>query len=149
MHLNADAYTPVDEKLIPTGEIMPVKGTPMDFTTPQPIGSRIAQVPGGGYDHNYVINGKAGDLNLAARVRDPQGGRVMEIRTTEPGVQFYTGNFLNGTLKGNGGAYPKHGGFCLETQKFPDAPHHPNFPSILFRPGQEYRQTTVHRFAAE
>jgi aldose 1-epimerase len=149
MHINADAYTPVNEQLIPTGEIKPVKGTVMDFTTPQPIGSRIAQVTGGGYDHNYVLNGKAGEAKLCARVREPKTGRVMEIRTTEPGVQFYTGNFLDGKLKGNGGTYPKHGGFCLEAQKFPDAPHHPTFPSILLRPGEEYRQTTVHRFATE
>ena len=149
LHVNADSYTPVDAKLIPTGKIEPVKGTPMDFTTPQPIGSRIAQVSGGGYDHNYCLNGKAGETKRCARVRDPGSGRVMEIHTTEPGVQLYTGNFLDGKLRGNGGTYPKHGGFCLETQKYPDAVHHPHFPSIILRPGEEYRQTTVHRFAAE
>ncbi len=145
--LNADAYTPVDQGLIPTGEIKPVKGTPMDFTSPKTIGSRIDQLDIGGYDHNFVLNGKAGRMKLCARVYEPTSGRVMEIRTTEPGVQFYTGNFLNGTLTGkNGRVYHKHYAFCLETQHFPDSPNKPQFPSVILRPGQTYRTTTVHKF---
>ncbi|HEX2973314.1 MAG TPA: aldose epimerase family protein [Tepidisphaeraceae bacterium] len=146
--LAADHYTPVDATLIPTGQIAPVKGTPMDFTTPTPIGQRIAQVPGG-YDHNYCLRGPAGTLALAARVLEKTTGRVMEVSTTHPGVQFYTGNFLDGTLKGNGGVYRKHFGFCLETQHYPDAVHHPNFPSILLRPGQTYTQVAKYRFSVQ
>ncbi len=152
LQLNADHYTPSDATLIPTGEILPVAGTPMDFTRPAPIGARFDQLTGDprGYDHNYVINRSAEGLALAARVRDPASGRVMEVRTTEPGVQLYTGNFLDGSLTGKGGQrYERHAGFCLETQHYPDAPHHPNFPSIVLRPGATYRQTTVHRFLAE
>jgi len=152
LQLNADHYTPSDATLIPTGEILPVAGTPMDFTRPAPIGARFDQLTGDprGYDHNYVINRSAEGLALAARVRDPASGRVMEVRTTEPGVQLYTGNFLDGSLTGKGGRrYERHAGFCLETQHYPDAPHHPNFPSIVLRPGATYRQTTVHRFLAE
>ena len=153
--INADRFTPVDKDLIPTGEIKPVKGTPMDFTRPMAIGSRIEQVPGG-YDHNYVLNSsppscfrkKAGGLALAASVYEPKTGRVMEIFTTEPGIQFYTGNFLDGSVKGKGAVYNKHNGFCLETQHFPDSPNKPNFPSAVLKPGEKYTQLTVHRFSA-
>jgi aldose 1-epimerase len=148
----ADQYTPVDDTLIPTGEIKPVKGTPLDFTTPTAIGARIDQLKGnpGGYDHNYVLRGGGKSLALAARVHEPKTGRVLEVLTTEPGVQFYTGNFLDGAHKGHGGvAYRKHYGFCLEAQHFPDAVHHANFPSVILRPGQTYRQTTVYKFSAK
>jgi len=144
--LEADKYTVVDEGLIPTGELRDVKGTPMDFATPHAIGERIAQVPGG-YDHNYVLRSGGGPLALAARVYEPTTGRTMEITTTEPGIQFYSGNFLDGTITGKGGrVYQKHFGFCLETQHFPDSPNHPNFPSTILEPGQTYRTMTVHRF---
>jgi aldose 1-epimerase len=144
--LNADKYTPVDEGLIPTGEIRSVKDSPMDFTAPCSIGSRIEQVAGG-YDHNYVINSSGGTLALAARIHEPTSGRVMEIYTTEPGVQLYAGNFLDGTLTGKAGkVYKKHYGFCLETQHFPDSPNKPNFPSAVLLPGQKYTSETVHRF---
>lgn len=134
--LNADRYTVTDAQLIPTGEIVPVKGTPLDFTTPARIGERMAQVtqPRGVYDHNFVINGGGKALVLAARVREPQSGRVMEVRTTEPGVQLYTG---------------RSGRFCLETQHFPDSIHHPNFPSTILRPGGKFASTTAFRFAAK
>lgn len=145
--INADAFTPVDEELIPTGEIRPVGGTAWDFTVPKLIGSRIADVPGG-YDNNYVLRGGGGKLDLAARVREPQSGRVMEIWTTEPAIQFYTGNFLDGTITGKAGkVYKKHFGFCLETQHFPDSPNKPNFPSTILRPGETYRSLTVHKFS--
>jgi aldose 1-epimerase len=152
MMIAADKYTPVDDTLIPTGEIKSVKGTPLDFTTPTPIGARIAQLRGnpGGYDHNYVLRTEGKQLALAARVVEPKTGRVMEMYTTEPGVQFYTGNFLDGSLKGKGGvAYQKHHGFCLEAQHFPDSVNHPNFPSVILRPGQTYTQTTVYKFSAK
>jgi len=144
--LNADHFTPVDEGLIPTGEIKSVKGTPMDFTTATPIGSRIAQVKGG-YDHNYVLNSSDGSLALAASVYEPKSGRVMEISTTQPGVQFYTGNFLDGSNKGKGTVYNKHSGFCLETQHFPDSPNKPQFPSVVLKPGEKYTHLTVHKFS--
>jgi aldose 1-epimerase len=149
MMIAADRYTPVDATLIPTGEIAPVKGTAMDFTRPATIGARIAEVKGG-YDHNYVLNssGSAKPL-LAARVKEPGSGRVMEVLTTEPGVQFYSGNFLDGTVKGVGGTYHKHYGFCLETQHFPDSVNRPNFPSTILEPGKTYRQTTIYRFGTE
>jgi len=143
--IDADRYTPVDEGLIPTGEIRSVKG-PMDFTKPMAIGSRIDQVPGG-YDHNYVLNSGGGELALCAKVYEPSSGRVMEILTTEPGVQLYSGNFLDGSITGKGGkVYEKHYGFCLETQHFPDSPNKPEFPSVVLRPGEEYSTTTVHKF---
>jgi aldose 1-epimerase len=145
--INADAYTPVDAELIPTGEIRPLKDTPFDFTAPHTIGERIAQVEGG-YDHNFVLRGGGGTLNLAARIIEPESGRVMEIRTTEPGLQFYSGNFLDGTISGKGGrTYQKHAGFCLETQHFPDSPNRPNFPSTILRPGQVYESQTVYKFS--
>lgn len=149
--LAADHYTPVDETLIPTGEIAAVSGMAMDFTRPQTIGSRIQNVPGtaGGYDHNYVLTDTKSLMKLAARVRGPASGRILEIWTTEPGVQFYSGNFLDGTIHGKyGRVYAKHAGFCLETQHFPDSIHHPHFPSVILRPGERFESTTVHRFLA-
>jgi aldose 1-epimerase len=144
--INADRYTVVDKTLIPTGELRPVEGTPMDFRKPHSIGERIPTVEGG-YDHNYVLNRKGKGLSLAARVLEPQSGRVLELSTTEPGLQFYSGNFLDGSLKGKGGVkYEKHSGFCLEAQHFPDSPNHPEFPSVVLRPGQTYRQETVFKF---
>jgi aldose 1-epimerase len=147
MQILADHFTPVDDVQIPTGEIKPVKGTPMDFTKPMTIGSRIKQVPGG-YDHNYVLNSSDGSLALAASVYEPKTGRVMEISTTEPGVQFYTGNFLDGSVKGKGAVYKKNTGFCLEAQHFPDSPNKSDFPSVVLRPGEKYSQLTVHKFSA-
>lgn len=144
--LNADHYTPVNAQLIPTGQIAPVAGTPLDFTQPTAIGQRIGQVPGG-YDHNFVLSKPVSSaLTLAAMVREPGSGRVMEVHTTQPGVQLYTGNFLDGSIRGIGGVYPKHFGFCLETQHYPDSVHHANFPSIILEPGRVYLHTTVHRF---
>src|SRR5262249_6085811 len=153
MQLFASKITPTDETLIPTGKITPVKGTPYDFTEPMTIGSRIKEIKGnpGGYDINYVIDDWDGKkLKRAARVREAKSGRVMETLTTEPGVQFYTGNFLDGKVKGKGGAvYRKHAGFCLEAQHFPDSPNKKEFPSVVLKPGQKYRQTTVYRFSAK
>jgi aldose 1-epimerase len=150
--LAADRFTPTDNELIPTGRIDPVAGTPFDFTSPRAIGSRIGAVPGpapGGYDVNYVLPDHAGTLAFAARVREPKSGRVMEILTTEPGIQFYSGNFLDGTLTGKAGVpYRKHAGFCLETQHFPDAVNQAAFPSIIREPGKPYTSKTVHRFSA-
>jgi aldose 1-epimerase len=147
LSINATKYTPVDNGLIPTGELKSVKGTPMDFTTPTAIGARIAQVEGG-YDHNYVLDGGGGSMVLAARVYEPTTGRIMEILTTQPGLQFYSGNFLDGTITGKGGkVYKKHYGFCLETQHFPDSPNKPDFPSVVLNPGDHYRQETIHRFS--
>ena len=148
----ADNYTPVDETLIPTGEIKPVKNTPMDFTKPMTIGSRIDQLKGnpGGYDHNYVLNSGGKNLTLAVRVKEPKSGRVMELYTTEPGIQFYTGNFLDGSIKGKyNTVYKKHAGFCVEADHFPDSANKTNFPSIVLRPGQTYHQLTVHKFLTE
>jgi len=141
----ADRYTVVDDKLIPTGELKPVKGTPFDFTTPHAIGERIAQVPGG-YDHNWVLNQATGQ-HSAATVYEPTTGRTLEVTTDEPGVQFYTGNFLDGSLKGkNGVVYGQHAGFCLETQHFPDSPNQPKFPSTVLKPRQTYHTTTSYTF---
>jgi aldose 1-epimerase len=146
--LNADNYTPVDEGLIPTGEIKSVKDSPMDFTKPMTIGSRIGQVEGG-YDHNYVLNNGGGSLALCAKVYEPTSGRTMEIHTVEPGVQFYTGNFLDGSITGKSGkVYKKHYGFCLETQHFPDSPNKPSFPTVALKPGEKYTTVTVHKFYA-
>ena len=151
--INADRFTPVDAGLIPTGELKPVKGTPFDFTTATAIGARIGQNDpqlkiGNGYDHNWVLNKGSGGLTKAAEVYEAKSGRVMEVWTTEPGVQFYTGNFLNGTLKGKGKTYGFRSGLCLETQHYPDSPNKANFPSTTLRPGQTYQTTTVYRFAA-
>jgi aldose 1-epimerase len=148
----ADKYTPTDATLIPTGEIQLVEGTPYDFRKPTPVGARIDQLKGepGGYDMNFVLNQEGKALVLAARVYEPRSGRVMEVHTTEPGVQFYTGNFLDGKLTGKGGiVYKKHSGLCLETQHFPDSPNKPNFPSTILRPGMKYQTTTVHRFSTK
>jgi aldose 1-epimerase len=152
--LNADRFTPVDKNLIPTGELRPVKGTPLDFTTQTKIGARIDDgyeqlVLGHGYDHNFVINRKADDLELAARVYEPSSGRVLEVSTTQPGVQLYTGNFLDGTVTGTQGhVYKRRYAFCLETQHFPDSPNHPEFPSTILRPGETFHSKTVFKFSA-
>jgi aldose 1-epimerase len=151
LQLDADSYTPVDTTLIPTGEIRAVAGSPLDFRKPAAIGARIAQLSGnpGGYDHNFIVNGKPGALRHAARVFDPSTGREMEVWTTEPGIQFYSGNFLDGSVKGKHGIiYGKHSGFCLETQHYPDSVNHPEFPSVILRPAETYNQTTVFRFSA-
>jgi aldose 1-epimerase len=153
--INASLFTPVDATLIPTGELRSVAATPFDFRQPTAIGARIEQKDeqlgfGGGYDHNFVINRKDPGLALAARVLEPTTGRVLEVETTEPGVQFYTGNFLDGTITGKGGrVYQKRYGFCLETQHFPDSPNQPSFPSTVLRPGQVYESRTVYRFSVQ
>ncbi|MDM7924486.1 MAG: aldose epimerase family protein [bacterium] len=151
----ADHFTPVDATLIPTGEIRPVDGTPFDFRKPTKIGARIGMdddqlKKGRGYDHNWVLNGWDGTLQTVAAAYDSASGRVMEVLTTEPGMQFYSGNFLDGTLTGKGGIrYNRRSGFCLETQHYPDSPNHPNFPSTVLRPGETYKTTTVYRFSAK
>jgi aldose 1-epimerase len=143
--VKADDYTPVDSTLIPTGEIKPVKGTPFDFTSATPIGARIDSVKGG-YDHNFVLNSKDGSLNLVAVVTDSVSGRKLEVFTTEPGLQFYTGNFLNGSIKTSDGKEIKqHTAFCLETQHFPDSPNEPKFPSTLLKPGEKYHSITKYK----
>jgi len=153
--LNADSFTPVSKDLIPNGEIRLVEGTPMDFRRGKAIGSEIAdgyEQLGftGGYDHNFVLNDYDGSLKPALRLYESGTGRVMEVLTTQPGMQFYSGNFLDGTLIGrNGITYVKYAGLCLEPQHFPDAPNHPNFPSTVLRPGEEYKQTTVYRFSTD
>lgn len=150
LRLHADHYTPADAGLIPTGEIAPVKGTGLDFTTPRALGERIKDFDSfaKGYDHNFVINGGGGKLTLCARVEEPVSGRVMEISTTEPGVQLYTGNHLDGKRTGVGGIVcGRHSGFCLETQHYPDAINKPGFPSVVLRPGQTFRSATVHKFS--
>jgi aldose 1-epimerase len=147
--INADRYCVVDDTMIPTNELRPVKGTPMDFTTPHALGERIAQVPGG-YDHNYCLNSPGAAPGFAARAKDPKSGRVLEVWTTQPGVQLYTGNFLDGTLKGpSGRIYPRNAGFCLETQHYPDSPNHPDFPTAVLKPGETFDQTTIWKFSAE
>jgi aldose 1-epimerase len=157
LQIHADRFTVVDETLIPTGELRPVEGTPFDFRRPEVIGSRIdaddEQLAfGGGYDHNFVVDGwtEGGGLRPAAVLHDPASGRTMEVLTTEPGMQFYSGNFLDGSDFGKGGvAYGHRTGLCLETQHFPDSPNQPAFPSTVLRPGETYRSTTVYRFSAE
>lgn len=150
--INADKFLPVDKGLIPTGELRPVKGTPFDFLQPHKIGERInadeEQVKtGGGYDHCFVLNKKSGnELSLAAKVSDPASGRQMEVWTTEPGIQFYTGNFLTGTPGKRGKPYNYRGAFCLETQHFPDSPNQPSFPSTVLKPGETYSSTTIYKF---
>lgn len=147
--IDADRYTPVDTTLIPTGELKPVKGTPFDFTTPHTIGERIAQVPGG-YDHNFVLNKKGGDMPLVAWVQDSTTGRKLEVYTTEPGLQFYSGNFLDGTIKNRDGQpIPKHGALCLETQHFPDSPNQPSFPSTILKPGEKYHTVTRYKVTVQ
>jgi aldose 1-epimerase len=154
--LNARRYTPVDPTLIPTGAIDPVAGTPMDFTRSTRIGKRIRDYGfeqlqiGRGYDHNWVLDRRGSGLELAARLKDPRSGRVLEVLTKEPGIQFYSGNFLDGTLVGTSGrAYRQGDGLALETQHYPDSPNHPNFPSTVLRPGDEYDTTTIYRFSTD
>ncbi len=152
LYLNASRYTPVDPTLIPTGALDPVAGTPMDFTRPTAIGARIRDgfsqlLIGRGYDHNYVLDRHGSGLSLAARVSEPTSGRTLTIYTDQPGIQFYSGNFLDGTLVGTSGRMYRQGdGFALETQHFPDSPNHPNFPSTVLRPGQVYQTSTVYQF---
>jgi len=155
LQINADYYTPVDEGLIPTGEIAPVEGTPMDFRQPTAIGERIdadfEQLKfGNGYDHNYVLNAADEGLTFAAKVEDPKTGRTMEVYTNEPGLQFYGGNFLDGTVTGKEGLpYLFRGAFCLETQHYPDSPNKPEFPSTILEPGDEYYSICVYKFGVE
>jgi aldose 1-epimerase len=152
MELNADRFTPVNANMIPTGELASVAGTPLDFRKPEAIGARIGDDNeqlklAAGYDHNFVINGQAGTMRLAAIASDPESGRKLTVETTEPGVQFYTGNFLDGSFaSGHGTKYVKRSGFCLETQHFPDSPNHANFPSTVLRPGETYHTTTAFTF---
>ncbi len=149
MQILAGRYTVVDSTLIPTGELREVAGTPMDFTQAHTIGERIAQVDGG-YDHNYVLSDSVMPIRKVVRVKEPVSGRVMEVFTTEPGVQFYSGNFLDGILTGSGKVkYTQHWGFCLETQHFPDSPNQPAFPSTVLEPGQRYKHTTIYSFTVE
>jgi aldose 1-epimerase len=153
--VDADQYTPIDATLIPTGEIAPVEGTPLDFRTPTAIGARInadnEQLRRSrGYDHNFVLRRQGGGLAHAARVLEPGTGRTLDISTTEPGIQFYSGNFLDGSITGKAGhTYAHRTGFCLETQHFPDSPNHASFPSTILRPGARYQSTTVFRFGVE
>jgi aldose 1-epimerase len=147
--LKADKYTPVNNKLIPTGKIEPVKGTAMDFTAAKKIGKEIAEVDGG-YDHNWVLNRTGNGAELVGSLYHGPSGRFMEVFTTEPGVQFYSGNFLNGTLSGKSGKkYVKHAGLCLETQHFPDSPNQPGFPNTILKPGDVYHQTTIYKFSVK
>ena len=154
LKLNATKFTPVDAGLIPTGELRPVAGTPFDFLSPHTVGERInatdeqLQLGHDGYDHNFVIDGGGKKLVQAAEVYDPASGRVMQVWTTEPGVQFYTSNFLDGSIKGKKGvAYPRNGALCLETQHFPDSPNHPSFPTTTLKPGENFRSETIYRFS--
>jgi len=155
LQLNASRFTPVDQNLIPTGELRPVKGTPLDFTQPTAIGVRIdadnEQLRlGRGYDHNFVIDRKGSDPVLVARVKEPASGRILEVYTTEPGLQLYTGNFLDGTITGKQGhVYKQRYGFCMETQHFPDSPNHPDFPTTILRPGQTYHSRTIYKLSAD
>ena len=155
--INADHFTPVDKGLIPTGELRPVKGTPFDLTKPTRIGAHIDDnyeqlTLGWGYDHNFVINSKPDQngLKLAARVHEPTSGRTLEVWTTQPGVQFYTGNHLDGSVTGKQGhVYKKRDAFCLETQHYPDSPNHPNFPNTILKPGETFHEKTVFKFEAK
>ena len=153
VYLNADKFTPVDNTLIPTGELKPVDGTPFDFRTPTAIGVRIGQDDeqlkfGKGYDHNWVINHPMGELRLDARVTEPTTGRVLEVWSTEPGLQFYSGNFLDGTITGKKGrVYQFRNGFCMEPQHYPDSPNHDNFPRVVLHPGEVYHNTIIYKFS--
>jgi len=153
--LNADRFTPVDKTLIPTGELRPVKGTPFDFSSSTKIGARIDDdygqlVLGHGYDHNFVLNRKGNGLELAARAYEPTSGRVLEVFTTQPAIQFYTGNFLDGSVTGKQShVYKRRNAFCLETQHYPDSPNHPDFPSTILKPGQTFHEKTVFKFSAK
>jgi aldose 1-epimerase len=153
VYIDADKYTPVDSTLIPNGELAPVEGTPLDFRTPTAIGARIGDDNeqlkfGGGYDHNFVVNHPMDKLGLDARVTDPKSGRVLEILSTSPGLQFYSGNFLDGTIVGKGGAvYVHRGAFAMEPQHYPDSPNQPSFPSTVLHPGETYHNTIVYKFS--
>lgn len=152
MTIAAGSYTPVNAKLIPTGELKNVQNTPMDFRQATTIGARIAQLGVGhglGYDHNYVLDSRGDAYRMAVSVCEPLSGRVINVHTTEPGMQFYSGNFLDGSIVGNGGTYRRHGAFCLEAQQFPDAINQPNFPTPLLQPGETYRQTTTYEFTTD
>lgn len=151
LYINASKYTPVNVELIPIGELANVEGTPFDFRKPRVIGDRFDQLGNDpvGYDHNFVIDGSAGEKRLAAKALDPLTGRFIEVHTTEPGVQFYTGNFLDGSLLSDGRAYQQHSGFCLETQHFPDSPNQVDFPSTVLRPGEHFVSQTIFRFGVE
>ena len=150
MMINADFYTPGDKALIPTGEILSIKGTPLDFTEPKTIGSRIEQLTETrGYDHNYVLKNSDGSRTLAARVYEPGSGRIMEVYTTEPGMQLYTANGMRDVQGKAGKVYQNHYGFCLETQHFPDSPNKPHFPSPILRPGEKYDTTTIFKFSTK
>lgn len=155
VYIDADRFTPVDSTLIPTGELEPVAGTPFDFRTPTAIGARIGEDDqqlkyANGYDDNWVLNHPPGKLGLAARVEDPVSGRVLTVYTTAPGMQFYTGNFLDGTLTGKGGrVYQFRNAFAMEPQDFPDSPNHPNFPSCELKPGQTYQSTMIYKFSTK
>ncbi len=155
VYIDADKFTPSDAALIPTGEIRSVEGTPLDFRKPTAVGARIEQdyealKNGRGYDTNYVLNHPIGHLDVIARVTEPVTGRVMEVLTTEPGVEFYTGNNLDGTAKGKGGqVYGKFAGLCLEPQHYPDSPHLPQFPTVTLKPGEVYQNTIIYRFSAQ
>ena len=149
LRINASKFTPVDETLIPTGKLASVEKTPMDFLKFKTIGKDLEKVKGG-YDHNYVIDKKDSGLNLAAEVYEPNSGRQMQVRTTQPGIQFYTGNFLNGSLTGSDGKkIVQHGAFCLETQHFPDSPNQPSFPNVILEPGQTFHELTIYRFSVK
>ena len=154
--INADKFTPVDSGLIPTGELYPVAGTPFDFRTPTTIGARINNTNdlqiklGNGYDHNWVLNKSGNELSFAARVYEPTTGRTLEVWSTEPATQFYSGNFLDGTLTGKGGwTYQFRNGFCFEPQHYPDAPNHPAFPTTELKPGETYKNTIIYKFSVE
>jgi aldose 1-epimerase len=149
--LFASRTTPIDDALLPTGELAPVADTPFDFTTPRRLGERIPgwEEPGHGYDHNFVLDGAAGELSPAARLADPRSGRSLELWSTQPGLQLYSGNFLRGQRGKAGVVYAQRSALCLETQHFPDSPNQPAFPSTTLRPGELYRQTTVHRFGCD
>ncbi len=150
LQLNAERYTPVDDTLIPTGELKSVDGTPFDFRKPTAIGDRNSKIPGiAGYDHNFVLNGEAGKVRKIGELSDPVSGRSMEISTSEPGVQIYVSIGLDGKINGIGGAYQKFGAVCLETQHFPDSPNHPKFPSTVVRPGTPYHSETIYKFSAK
>jgi aldose 1-epimerase len=156
VYINADSFTPVDGGLIPTGELHPVAGTPFDFRTPTTIGARIGETNdlqiklGNGYDHNWVLNKQGNELSLAARVSEPTSGRILEVWTTEPATQFYSGNFLDGSITGKGGwVYNFRDGFCFEPQHFPDSPNHPNFPTTELKPGETYKNTIIYKFSVK
>ncbi|MFQ5505276.1 MAG: aldose epimerase family protein [Planctomycetota bacterium] len=152
LEIAATHYTPTDDTLIPTGAIAPVRGTPLDFTEATAIGKRLdllVETPSLGYDHNFVLNERGTEPSFAARLRDPGSGRVLEILTTEPGIQLYSGNFLRGDRGKDGKTYGQRHALCLETQHFPDSVNHPSFPSVILKPGETYRQTTIHRFGVD